>query len=38
MIKWEEDEKMGDGATISAVLFCNLNAADLKEKYPGNHT
>ena len=35
MLKWEGDEELGEEATISAVLYCNLFEKELKEKYPG---
>lgn len=33
--KWEEDEKLGAMATISPVLYANLEHANLKQEYPG---
>ncbi len=38
MQKWEKDEPHGDLATISPVLYCNINHPELKTQYPGNHT
>ena len=34
IMKWEKDEPLGTGATISPVLYCNMNHPELKEKYP----
>jgi len=34
--KWEEDEKLGAMATISPVLYANLEHVNLKQEYPGN--
>lgn len=33
--KWEEDEKLGATATISPVLYANLEHVNLKQEYPG---
>lgn len=33
--KWEVDEPLGDMATISPVLYCNLRHPELKIHYPG---
>jgi hypothetical protein len=33
--KWEVDEPLGDMATISPVLYCNLRHPELKIQYPG---
>lgn len=33
--KWEDDEKLGEMATISPVLYANLEHVKLKEEYPG---
>ena len=33
--KWEKDEPLGDMATISPVLYCNMNHPDLKANHPG---
>lgn len=33
--KWEEDEKLGAMATISPVLYANLEHTNLKQEYPG---
>lgn len=33
--KWEEDEKLGAMATISPVLYANLEHVNLKQEYPG---
>ena len=30
-----EDEQLGTGATMSNVLFCNVNHPDLKQQFPG---
>jgi len=35
MQKWESDEELGDHATISAVLYCNMNHPELKQQHPG---
>lgn len=35
MLKWECDEDLGEHATISAVLYCNLRHPELKQQYPG---
>lgn len=32
--KWESDEALGDKATISPVVYCNINHPELKTKYP----
>uniref|UniRef100_A0A914X0L3 [Histone H3]-lysine(4) N-trimethyltransferase n=1 Tax=Plectus sambesii TaxID=2011161 RepID=A0A914X0L3_9BILA len=32
--RWEQDEPLGDRATIAAVLFANVNHADLKTQHP----
>lgn len=32
--KWEEDEKLGAMATISPVLYANLEHVNLKQEYP----
>jgi hypothetical protein len=34
--KWEVDEPLGEMATISPVLYCNLRHPELKIHYPGN--
>ncbi|XP_055997566.1 histone-lysine N-methyltransferase 2C-like isoform X11 [Ostrea edulis] len=34
MLKWECDEDLGEHATISAVLYCNLRHPELKQQYP----
>ncbi|XP_028966608.1 histone-lysine N-methyltransferase 2D-like [Galendromus occidentalis] len=34
MLKWEPDEALGDKATISMVLYANLNHPNLKQEYP----
>lgn len=36
ILKWETDEALGAGATISAVLYVNLNFPALRKEYPGN--
>ena len=33
--KWQEDEKLGDTATISPVLYANLEHTNLQKEYPG---
>lgn len=33
--KWEDDEKLGATATISPVLYANLEHVNLKQEYPG---
>ena len=35
ILKWEQEEEMGDQATISCVLYVNMCHPDLKQKYPG---
>lgn len=35
ILKWEQEEEMGDLATISCVLYVNMCHPDLKQKYPG---
>ncbi|XP_031573347.1 uncharacterized protein LOC116307296 isoform X3 [Actinia tenebrosa] len=32
--KWQEDEKLGETATISPVLYANLEHANLQKEYP----
>lgn len=34
MIKWESDEALGQMATISPVLYANMNHPNLKTEYP----
>ena len=34
--KWEKDEPLGDSATISPVLYANLQFPELKKQYPGS--
>ncbi|GFN93146.1 histone-lysine N-methyltransferase [Plakobranchus ocellatus] len=34
ILKWEQEEEMGDQATISCVLYVNMCHPDLKQKYP----
>lgn len=34
-LKWEADESLGLGATISAVLYANTNHPNLKRDFPG---
>lgn len=34
--KWQEDEKLGNTATISPVLYANLEHPNLQKEYPGN--
>ncbi|XP_054161923.1 histone-lysine N-methyltransferase 2C-like [Oppia nitens] len=34
MIKWESDEALGQMATISPVLYANLNHPNLKQEFP----
>ena len=33
--KWEKDEPLGEKATITPVLYCNLKHPQLKIDYPG---
>lgn len=33
--KWEKDEPLGNQATISPVLYANINYPDLKKDFPG---
>ena len=33
--KWEKDEPLGNQATISPVLYANVNYPDLKKDFPG---
>lgn len=33
-LKMEADESLGSGATISAVLYANLNHPEWKKEYP----
>lgn len=35
MQKWESDEDLGDNATISPILYCNIQHPELKQQYPG---
>ena len=35
LLKWQEDEKLGAMATISPVLYANLNYPNLRDEYPG---
>ena len=35
ILKWEKDEPLGELATISPVLYANVNFPELKTKYPG---
>lgn len=35
ILKWQEDEKLGEMATISPVLYANLNHPNLSNEYPG---
>jgi hypothetical protein len=35
LLKWQEDEKLGEMATISPVLYANLNYPNLRDEYPG---
>ena len=35
LLKWQEDEKLGLMATISPVLYANMNYPNLREEYPG---
>ena len=37
ILKWEQEEEMGDQATISCVLYVNMCHPDLKQKYPGTY-
>ncbi|XP_060078098.1 histone-lysine N-methyltransferase 2C-like, partial [Ylistrum balloti] len=34
MQKWESDEELGEHATISAVLYCNLKHPELRREHP----
>ncbi|XP_059154742.1 histone-lysine N-methyltransferase 2C-like isoform X4 [Physella acuta] len=34
ILKWEQEEDMGDQATISCVLYVNMCHPDLKHRYP----
>ncbi|CAH1773145.1 unnamed protein product [Owenia fusiformis] len=34
IMKWEKDEPLGDKATISPVLYANVNHPELKTQYP----
>jgi hypothetical protein len=34
MAKWEQDEPMGDMATVTAVLYANMKHPDLLQKFP----
>ncbi|XP_077869300.1 histone-lysine N-methyltransferase 2C-like, partial [Saccoglossus kowalevskii] len=34
VLKWEKDEPLGEMATISAVLYANINYPDLHKEYP----
>ncbi|GFS15633.1 histone-lysine N-methyltransferase 2C, partial [Elysia marginata] len=34
ILKWEQEEEMGDQATISCVLYVNMCHPDLKQKHP----
>ena len=34
IVKWQEDERLGDKATISPVLYANLKHPNLKTEYP----
>ena len=36
IMKWEKDEPLGEQATISPVLYCNVNHPELKTNYPGS--
>jgi len=36
-LKWEADEALGLGATISAVLYANTNHPELKRDFPGRY-
>ncbi len=35
MERTREDELLGNNATMSNVLYCNLNHPDLKQQFPG---
>ena len=35
MERTREDELLGGNATMSNVLYCNVNHPDLKQQYPG---
>ena len=34
ILKWECDEELGSNATISAILYCNMNHPELRTQYP----
>ncbi|XP_052230616.1 uncharacterized protein LOC127844448 isoform X3 [Dreissena polymorpha] len=34
MQKWESDEDLGENATISPILYCNLKHPELKQEFP----
>jgi hypothetical protein len=34
ILKWEVDEALGPSATISAVLYANMNHPELKRDHP----
>ena len=36
LLECECDEDLGENATYSAVLYCNLKHPELKQQYPGS--
>lgn len=34
ILKWECDEELGANATISAILYCNMNHIELRTQFP----
>jgi histone-lysine N-methyltransferase MLL3 len=34
-LKMEQDEALGNGATISSVLYANMNHPEWKSEFPG---
>ena len=38
MERTREDELLGNNATMSNVLYCNVNHTDLKQQFPGKKT
>lgn len=34
ILKWECDEELGPNATISAILYCNMNHPELRSQHP----
>ena len=35
LMKWGQEEHLGDKCTISPVLYCNIVHPELKTEYPG---